>query len=50
MDEFDHNEFPLAYLITARCYGTWLHGNEQLIMCSLGRAIFPISTTSVHSP
>ena len=24
MEEFDHNEFPLAYLITVRCYGTWL--------------------------
>jgi REP element-mobilizing transposase RayT len=30
MDEFDHNEFPLAYLITVRCYGTWLHGGGRL--------------------
>lgn len=30
MDEFDHNEFPLAYLITVRCYGTWLHGDGRL--------------------
>lgn len=30
MDEFDHNEFPLAYLITVRCYGTWLHGDDRL--------------------
>ncbi|HYX29367.1 MAG TPA: transposase [Pyrinomonadaceae bacterium] len=30
MDEFDRNEFPLGYLITVRCYGTWLHGNERL--------------------
>jgi REP element-mobilizing transposase RayT len=22
-------EFPLAYLITFRCYGTWLHGDER---------------------
>ena len=29
MDEFDHNEFPLAYLITVRCYGTWLHGDDR---------------------
>ena len=28
--DFDHNEFPLAYLITIRCYGTWLHGDERL--------------------
>ena len=29
MEEFDHNEFPLAYLITVRCYGTWLHGDDR---------------------
>jgi len=28
--DFDHNEFPLAYLITIRCYGTWLHGDNRL--------------------
>jgi REP element-mobilizing transposase RayT len=28
--EFDTNEFPLAYLITVRSYGTWLHGDERL--------------------
>jgi REP element-mobilizing transposase RayT len=27
--DFDNNEFPLAYLITFRCYGTWLHGDER---------------------
>lgn len=27
MRDFDQNEFPLAYLITFRCYGTWLHGD-----------------------
>ncbi len=27
--EFDTNEFPLAYLITIRCYGTWLHGDKR---------------------
>ena len=27
--DFDDNEFPLAYLITIRCYGTWLHGDER---------------------
>jgi REP element-mobilizing transposase RayT len=25
--DFDDNEFPLAYLITFRCYGTWVHGD-----------------------
>ena len=28
-DEYDYNEFPLAYLITFRCYGTWLHGDAR---------------------
>jgi len=27
--DFDDNEFPLGYLITFRCYGTWLHGDER---------------------
>ena len=27
--EWDENTFPLAYLITFRCYGTWLHGDER---------------------
>ncbi len=27
--EWDDNVFPLAYLITFRCYGTWLHGDER---------------------
>ncbi len=30
MDEFDRNQFPLAYLITVRSYGTWLHGGSRL--------------------
>jgi REP element-mobilizing transposase RayT len=27
MRDFDDNEFPLGYLITFRCYGTWVHGD-----------------------
>ncbi|MDQ3801122.1 MAG: transposase [Acidobacteriota bacterium] len=27
--EYDYNHFPLAYLITLRCYGTRLHGDEK---------------------
>jgi len=26
---FDDGRTPLAYLITFRCYGTWLHGDER---------------------
>ena len=29
MRDFDDNDFPLAYLITFRCYGTWLHGDHR---------------------
>ena len=29
MRDFDDNEFPLAYLITFRCYGSWLHGDVR---------------------
>jgi REP element-mobilizing transposase RayT len=28
--DWDDREFPLAYLITFRTYGTWLHGDERL--------------------
>jgi REP element-mobilizing transposase RayT len=27
--DFEDNEFPLAYLITFRTYGTWLRGDER---------------------
>jgi len=29
MRDFDDNEFPLAYLISFRTYGTWLHGDAR---------------------
>ena len=25
----DNTDLPIAYLITFRCYGTWLHGDER---------------------
>ncbi|MEP7212039.1 MAG: transposase [Acidobacteriota bacterium] len=28
-EKFEENSFPLAYLITFRTYGTWLHGDER---------------------
>ena len=27
--QFNESHIPLAYLITFRCYGTWLHGDER---------------------
>jgi len=29
MEAWDDSEYPLAYLITFRTYGTWLHGDER---------------------
>ena len=26
---YEENEFPLAYLLTFRTFGTWLHGDER---------------------
>ena len=28
-DSWNDNQFPLAYLITLRTYGTWLHGDQK---------------------
>lgn len=30
--ELDESEFPLAYFISFRCYGTWLHGDARKSM------------------
>jgi len=38
--EFDENQFPLAYLITIRCYGTWLHGDDRLTVDRHGLNIY----------
>jgi REP element-mobilizing transposase RayT len=38
--DFDRNEFPLAYLITIRCYGTWLHGDERLAVDRHGLNVY----------
>jgi hypothetical protein len=29
MNEYPESNYPIAYLITIRSYGTWLHGNEK---------------------
>ena len=38
--EFDTNDFPLAYLITVRCYGTWFHGDERLTVDRHGLNVY----------
>lgn len=39
-DAFEENGFPLAYLITFRTFGTWLHGDERRSVGRNGRNIF----------
>jgi REP element-mobilizing transposase RayT len=39
-DEWDDNRFPLAYLITIRTYGTWLHGDERQSVDRHGKNVF----------
>src|SRR5437016_2408327 len=34
LDTYEENEFPLAYLLTFRTFGTWFHGDDRL---SVGR-------------
>ncbi len=38
--DWDENEFPLAYLITIRTYGTWLHGDERGSVDRHGRNLY----------
>lgn len=38
--DYDYNVFPLAYLITVRTYGTWLHGDEKFSVDRHGKNIY----------
>lgn len=37
---YENNEFPLAYLITIRTFGTWLHGDERNSVDRHGKNIY----------
>ncbi|MDT5157455.1 MAG: hypothetical protein QOH51_1812 [Acidobacteriota bacterium] len=39
-EEWDDNVFPMAYLVTFRCYGSWLHGDERGSVDVHGKNIF----------
>lgn len=39
-DIWDDNAFPMAYLITIRTFGTWLHGDERKSVDRHGRNIY----------
>jgi REP element-mobilizing transposase RayT len=38
--EWDENAFPLAYLLTFRTYGTWLHGDDRGSVDTYGNNIY----------
>ncbi len=38
--EWDDSQWPLAYLITFRTYGTWLHGDERYSIDRHGKNIY----------
>jgi REP element-mobilizing transposase RayT len=38
--DWDESQFPLAYLITIRTYGTWLHGDQRGSMDRHGKNIY----------
>ncbi|MGB2751130.1 MAG: transposase [Pyrinomonadaceae bacterium] len=38
--EWDDNEAPLAFLITFRTYGTWLHGDEKNAVDRHGKNLY----------
>ena len=37
---YENNDFPLAYLITIRTFGTWLHGDERHSVDRHGKNIY----------
>ena len=39
-ETFENNKFPLAYLLTFRTYGTWLHGDERHSVRRHGKNIY----------
>src|ERR1044071_2017785 len=39
-ETYEDNQFPLAYLITIRTFGTWLHGDERHSVDRHGKNIY----------
>jgi len=38
-ETYEENEFPVAYLLTFRTYGTWLHGHERGSITRSGKVL-----------
>lgn len=39
-ETYENNQFPLAYLLTFRTYGTWLHGDDRRSVDRHGKNIY----------
>jgi hypothetical protein len=39
-ETYQNSEFPLAYLVTIRTFGTWLHGDERNSVDRHGKNIY----------
>lgn len=48
-ETWDDNEFPLAYLITIRTFGTWLHGDERKSVDRHGKNIYGTERMAANS-
>src|SRR2546426_7242807 len=48
--DFQDRSSPIGYLITFRCYGTWLHGDERGCECVNSRGLRLIIPAASYSP
>jgi hypothetical protein len=42
--EFDPDHIPLAFMITLRAHGTWLHGDSRGSVDSVSRSLWNAAT------
>ena len=47
--DFERTDFPTAYLITIRSYGTWLHGDERLSVDRRGHNLYGTPRRAVNT-
>ncbi len=45
---YENNEFPLAYLITFRTFGSWLHGDDRRSVDRHGKNIYGTPDIAPH--
>ncbi|MBC7933262.1 MAG: transposase [Rubrivivax sp.] len=48
-DEWNDGPFPLAYLVTFRCFGTWLHGDGRGSVDAHGKNIYGTPDIALNS-